>query len=409
MIARLASPTLASLVAGLTLLFVLASLPLTALAHQGFGADVEIGAAITLSFSAVGMIIARREPRNPIGWVLLATGLLLILSTLGDARLYLRADYGFHHGTLPLGPLAIMIGQAWPAPLLLGPLAILLFPDGRVPSRWRWPVRVFATGSALVVVMLVGAGLAAAVEGRVRVDSSGDLVSSAPRSLSGALPSAAFALLLLTLGVCGVAFVVRQVASFHGSVGERRQQLKWVMCGAATSAVSIPLFIWHPSTGSTVVGPVLGLVGGVGIAALPISIGVAILRYRLYEIDRLISRTLAYAIVTGILVGLYFGFVSLTADALPISSPVAVAAATLAAAALFNPLRIRVQHGVDRRFNRARYDAEATVAAFAATLRDAVDLDTVRGELVRTVQASIEATLVDVWLSPPIVRAPPSD
>jgi hypothetical protein len=395
-IARVASPLLATL----TVLLVLASLPLTAFAHQSLGgASVELGAAIALSFAAVGLIVARREPQNPIGWVLLVAGLLLTLSTLGDARLYLRADYRLHHGSLPLGALAVMLGQAWPAPLLLGTLAIILFPDGRVPRRWRWPVRAFVTGSVVVVAALVGAGLVAVLEGRVRVDAGGDLTSPAPKALSGTLPTAAFALLLLMLAGCGVAFVVRQLASFHGSTGERRQQLKWVICGAVYTAASIPLFVLQPSLGIGFVGTVAGFVGAVGIAALPVSMGVAILRYRLYEIDRLISRTLAYAIVTGILAALYFGLVSLAAETLPISSPVAVAGSTLAAAVLFNPLRVRVQHRVDRRFNRARYDAEATVAAFSAAVRDAVDLDTVRGELIRTVRSSIEATHVDVWLS----------
>ena len=122
-------------------------------------------------------------------------------------------------------------------------------------------------------------------------------------------------------------------------------------------------------------------VAGIGNVALPVSMGVAILKFRMYEIDRLISRTLSYAIVTGLLAGVFIAVVTLTTGVLPFSSPVGVAASTLAAAALFNPLRRRVQRLVDRRFNRARYDAEATVAAFTTRLRDAVDLETVRNEL----------------------------
>ena len=122
----------------------------------------------------------------------------------------------------------------------------------------------------------------------------------------------------------------------------------------------------------------MGFVGFVGVIALPVGIGIGILKYRLYEIDRLISRTLSYLIITGLLVGVFVGIVVLTTDVLPFSSPVGVAASTLAAAALFNPLRLRVQRLVDRRFNRARYDAEAIVAAFTMRLRDAVDLETVR-------------------------------
>ena len=136
-----------------------------------------------------------------------------------------------------------------------------------------------------------------------------------------------------------------------------------------------------------------------GWAALPVSIGIAILRYRLYDIDRIISRTLAYAIVTGLLVGVYAGLVLLATRVLSFHTPVAVAASTLAAAALFNPLRRRVQRAVDRRFNRARYNAGKTVAAFAARLQDAVDLDAVQDDLAGVVHQALEPAHVSVWIS----------
>jgi hypothetical protein len=144
---------------------------------------------------------------------------------------------------------------------------------------------------------------------------------------------------------------------------------------------------------------VLANVISFGIIALPVSIGVAVLRYRLYEIDRIVSRTLAYAIVTGLLVGLYAGLVLLATQVLRFSSPVAVAAATLAAAALFNPVRRRVQRAVDRRFNRARYDADQMIAAFAAGLQGAIDLDTVQDRLARVVDGALEPAHVAVWLA----------
>jgi hypothetical protein len=142
-------------------------------------------------------------------------------------------------------------------------------------------------------------------------------------------------------------------------------------------------------------------VGILLLIALPVAIGVGILKYRLYEIDRLISRTLSYAILTGLLVGVFIGIVVLATDVLPFSSPVAVAASTLAAAALFNPLRLRIQRLVDRRFNRARYDAEAIVGAFTLRLRDAVDLDTVRGELLQAVTRAVQPAHASVWIRPP--------
>jgi hypothetical protein len=154
---------------------------------------------------------------------------------------------------------------------------------------------------------------------------------------------------------------------------------------------------------SNATGPwklVVGL-AAIGILALPVSIGFGILRFRLYDIDRIISRTLAYAILTGTLVGIYAGLVLLATQVFRFHAPVAVAAATLAAAALFNPVRRRVQRVVDRRFNRARYDADQTVVAFAARLKDAVDLDTVRDDLAGVVQQALEPAHLSLWISRP--------
>ena len=143
-----------------------------------------------------------------------------------------------------------------------------------------------------------------------------------------------------------------------------------------------------------------GAFGAIGFLAVPVSIGVAVLRYRLFDIDRIVSRTLAYAIVTGLLVGVYAGLVLLTTEVFGFHTPVAVAASTLAAAALFTPVRRRVQRLVDRRFNRARYDAETTVAAFADRLKDAVNLDAARDDLAQTVHQALEPAHLSVWVSP---------
>jgi uncharacterized membrane protein len=179
-----------------------------------------------------------------------------------------------------------------------------------------------------------------------------------------------------------------------------RQQVKWLALTAVVFVACLLIALLGIAAGqswlTTVAYTALELLGLLGI---PAAMTVAILKHRLYDIDRIISRTLAYAIVTGLLAGLYAGLVLLATRVLPLSSPVAVAGSTLAAAALFNPLRRRVQQVVDRRFNRARYDTDQTVASFAARLQDAVDLDSVRGDLAGVVQQALEPAHVSVWIS----------
>ena len=189
-----------------------------------------------------------------------------------------------------------------------------------------------------------------------------------------------------------LSFVAHQVLSWRCATGQRRQQLKWLATGAAVTLVVIAASLGFSST--SIVGEILGI----GLAALPVGMGVGILKYRLYEIDRIISRTLAYAIVTGVLVGVYAGLVLLSTQVLGFHSSVAVAVSTLTAVGLFNPLRRRVQQAVDRWFNRARYDADQTVTAFAARLKDAVDLDSVRDDLAATVEKALEPAHMSVWI-----------
>ena len=188
-----------------------------------------------------------------------------------------------------------------------------------------------------------------------------------------------------------------QAVRFRRSTGERRQQLKWLLSGTAVAMPGLGLSI---ALGSAT--GFLGAVGGIGfalVAALPIGIGVAVLRYRLYDIDRLISRTLAYGAVTALLAGAYVGLVLLATRELRFSSEVAVAVSTLAAAAAFNPVRRWVQHAVDRRFNRARYDADLIVAAFAARLQDMADPDATTLDLGETVQQALEPAHLSLWIA----------
>ncbi len=228
------------------------------------------------------------------------------------------------------------------------------------------------------------------------MDSGGNLIAL---SGSAAGPDAWFGVVqdvffpLLTL--CWLLSVAGQVVSYRRSSGERRQQLKWLLAGATAGAAGLGLgVLLHGAGLPASVGNILG---AAGLLALPVSMGVAVFKYRLLDIDRILSRTLSYAIVTGLLIGVYAGLALLATRVLTLHTPVAVAAATLAAAALFAPVRRGVQRIVDRRFNRARYDADRIVAAFAARLQDAVDLDAVRDDLAGTVQAALEPAHVSMW------------
>jgi len=338
---------------------------------------------VVLVYAAVGVVIARRQPRNAVGWLLLGAIFLFLLSS--EASSYVILRYHLGHTWLPLGPVAVVLQALWVPAVALFPLVFLLFPDGRLPSRrWRWAFWTYIGLIACVTAVSLAPAIAAAVSHDIHVDSGGNLTT--PGQKTSAAVSALLFLLVLSIGLMWTAFVVQKFLSWRRSTGERRQQLKWLACGAAI----------------TLVGGILGAVADnvlfACIAALPISIGVGILKYRLYEIDRLISRTLSYAIVTGLVVGVYVAVITLTTKALGFHTPVAVAASTLAAVALFNPLRHRVQRVVDRRFNRARYDAVATVATFTARLRDAVDLETVRSELLEVVNRAVEPAHASVWI-----------
>jgi hypothetical protein len=364
---------------------------LTGMAHQLTIGHIGTGAG-TLVFGLTGVVIAYHQPRNPVGWILIAFPFLFLLGA--DAQYYTVLRYHLGHSGLPFGPAAVLVAPVTQTSFYVLPLAILLFPDGRVTSaRWRWVLLAYAVCGALLAMGEFAPPVAAVATHDIRVDATGDVAN--PPGMPGWLVHPPAWLLAFVLGATGViwlSFVVHQVLSWRRADGVRRQQLKWLASGAAVAmAVAVP--------GSSVSAGVLSYLLGATMVALPISIGVGILRYRLYDIDRIISRTLAYAIVTGLLIGVYTGLVLLTTHLLTFSSSAAVAASTLVAAALFNPLRRRVQHAVDRRFNRARYDAGQTVAAFAARLKDAVDLDSVRDDLAGVVQRTLEPAHVSVWVN----------
>jgi hypothetical protein len=271
-----------------------------------------------------------------------------------------------------------------------------------VPSaRWRWTLWVYLTVLGFVVI----SAEVVAIASPVHINSGGSPTSSDLTGTRAALNTVS-SILFAPLGVLWLTWTGRLVGSYRAARGVSRQQLKWLVGGAMLTVIAFLItggvaLLVPGSGGPSGAWQLLALgVLSLGIAALPVGLGVGILKYRLYDVDRLISRTLSYAIVTGMLIGIYIGLVTLATRVLPFSSPLGVAASTLAAVALFNPLRRRVQRLVDRRFNRARYDAEATIEAFAHRLREDIDLEAVSSEFVRAVHSSVEPAHVSLWLRP---------
>jgi hypothetical protein len=386
---RLASPVTAAVLGVLVVALAAASVVLAAFIRQLTILNVGPAAPVIAIYAVVGVVVARRQPRNPIGWILLIFILLLVLST--DAGDYAVLYYRFGHHGLPFAAAAVVLLPLWVPAIMLFPLIILLFPNGRLASRrWRWVLGVYAAAGALATAAVDSPAIAAVAAHNVHLDSFGDVTNKGHQA---AAVGGAEVLGVAVIAVLWVSFVVHQVRNWRRATGERRQQLKWLASSAAFTIVVVAVSFALPSTS------VSGQVLGVGLAVLPIGIGVGILRYRLYDIDRIISRTLAYTIVTGLLVGVYAGLVLLATEVLTVKSAVAVAGSTLAAAALFSPVRRRVQGAVDRRFNRARYDADLTVAAFASRLKDAVDLDSVRDDLAVVVTEVLEPAHISVWLN----------
>jgi hypothetical protein len=393
---RVTSRQVACVLAGLGALLTIAAAVLTAVTGN-IGISTDGGTiALSVTFLATGFLVARRQPGNPVGWLLLCTGLSAAFTTA--AGLYARYAYGTPPHAMPLGRAIVFAENAtWPVSILAGMAAVLLFPDGRLTRRWRRVLWVYVAVSLLVLISqaIPGAALASAPDLRTALTSPtfGQTVSPAVRFLASGLPALAAVPFWL-------AFVVRQVGSFRRARGGVRQQYKWFTAGAVVSLLGIVVLTVAESGGTE-----SGIRGLLNVAAtyataiaFPLTMGVAIMRYRLYDIDRIVSRTLAYAIVTGLLAGLYAGLVLLATDVLAFKSPVAIAIATLVAVALFNPLRRRVQRVVDRRFNRAHYDAERTVAAFAARLQDGTDSDGSRADLLDVVYRALEPAHTSIWL-----------
>ena len=343
-----------------------------------------------LAFPLVGALVASRRPRNWVGWILLADGLLWTFGSVLDSyRIYGLA----RPGSVPFQVAVHALGQwLWvPAVGLFAVYLILLFPDGRLPSR-RWRPLAWFSG-AVMVLLSAGIGKPFGLEQYPWV--------------SDALP-----VVLALLPLCILASAASLVLRYRRAGTEVREQIKWVAFAALFVGVQFVIDIGAslllvPMTASGRDPAWLALLDQVGFimfAGVPLAVGIAVLKYRLYDIDVIINRALVYGSLTATLVALYFGgivvlqrlFVALTGQ----QSTLAVVASTLAIAALFNPLRRRIQGFVDRRFYRRKYDASKTLEAFSAKLRDATDLESLSGDLKAVVGETMQPAHVSLWLRP---------
>ena len=361
-----------------------------------------------LAFTIVGALIASRRPENPIGWICLVAGLFWTLIALDDQY----TAYGLATTGVVLFPAAVAALSQWlwvPPVGLLSIYLILLFPDGRLPSR-RWRPLAWFSGAVMVLV-----SLAIALAPGPLPDLGG---VRNPFGLEGyAWIADATNVIPALLPLCTLASALSLVLRYRRSGSEEREQIKWIafagsFVGLMSLITVVSALIFAPefpdSTGTQPLWlVVLQDVELLSFAGIPVAVGIAVLRYRLYDIDVIINRTLVYGSLTATLVALYFGgivvlqrvFVLLTGQ----QSTLAVVASTLAIAALFNPLRRRMQGFVDRRFYRRKYDARKTLEAFSVKLRDETNLDALSEDLVGVVRETMQPAHVSLWLRPETV------
>ena len=338
---------------------------------------------LSLVFVTTGAYLAGRRPANPVGWLLLGWGMVMAFGCFTGA--YVDRGLVRDPGSLP-GPSWVgwAEGVVWHPAFALLAFLLLLFPHGRLPSR-RWRPFAWFTVAVYLTLSLAAAFAPGAVElyypeatPPVRLPISG-------------LADVVFGWLLVGQLLVLATALVSLVLRLRRASGEERQQVKWFVYTVVT--VVLVFVTTTLILGAGYLFPIFGLI--------PVSVAVAVVKYRLYDIDRLINRTLVYGLLTALLVGVYAGLVFLfgvVLDPVIRGSSLAVAAATLAVAALFQPARRRVQGLVDRRFNRRRYDATRTVAAFSGRLRDQVDLDTLATELLAVVDHTVQPATSSLWL-----------
>ena len=356
------------------------------------------GVLAVLPAVTVGTILVARLPGNRIGWLLLVGGLLFAASG-GVSGL---ADFGLnvHPGSVP-GAVWLAWLSGWIAvPVVVAVVYLpLLFPTGRLLSaRWR---SVAVAGAVAAVVGSVQSAFTAFTPGTYPPAAQNPLtVSGSIGDLLSLAGTVAVIVMIAVVFLAPASLVVR----YRRAIGVERQQLKWFAAVIAIAGPALAIAILSSGATSGIIADVSNAAWGIAVitlALLPVAIGVAVLRYRLYEIDRLISRSISWAVVTLTLGGVFVAVILVTQALIaPVtgSNELAVAGSTLLVFALFQPLRRRVQRLVDRRFNRDRYDAERTVAAFVSRLRDDVDLQQLRGEILATVARTVEPASISLWL-----------
>jgi hypothetical protein len=345
-------------------------------------------ALAVVSAAAVGALVASRRPRHPVGWLLLGVGLAVAVSVLSEP--YVKYGLLVRPGSVPgARSLVPLLYSTWLVGLGCAGFVLLLTPTGSLPSPgWRWWARVAAAAPVLVVL-----GFA------VQPDPM------APEYLGNPLAVPALAPGLLVAALAGIVVIVAGLVVGAGSLvlrfrrahGTDRLQLRWLALAAACAPALLLAALVAGVLGRD---PVVLASLSLCVALLPLATGAAILRYRLYDLDRIISRTLAYGLLT-VLLGLGYAAVVLgLGRLLPEGSSLVVAAATLAVAAVFQPLRRRLQAAVDRRFNRRRHDAARILQGFSVRLRDQVDLDSLTAEVLEVIDQTMQPTQASLWLRP---------
>jgi hypothetical protein len=356
------------------------------------GIDLGVGEVmiwvITLVFAATGVLIASRHPGNAIGWTFLGAAVAAGLASLASSY----ADYWVHgrDGSEWLGKTAAWYGDLSWMPFILVPVTflLLLFPDGRVLSR-RWRAVAWCAGVGIAGTFVLTGLHPGPIPDYPQVRNPYGVESGVLDGLE------ALAFLALLIGIFGSALSL--IIRFRRARGEQRVQMKWLAFAGAVAAVTVPV----GSVASDVVGEIMYVPIMLSVLGLPAATGVAIMRYRLYDIDVVINRTLVYGALTATLALTYLGSVLLLELALSgvtEGSGLAVAASTLAVAALFRPARARIQAGVDRRFYRRKYDAQRTLEGFSSRLRDQVDLAALSSDLSGVVRDTLQPAHVTLWL-----------